>query len=265
MNNDDEALSAIYKKIEREKALINAANAMKQQTNNSAVHSKLDNQIKDGRRNISFFEDRMRELQSRKLTQGMDNMHLGSSSGQSGRPTSGSRNDSMGGPPPPPKDSRGNYITEGGTDRGDYGTGGYSTNFETGATGDMMPPRPPYGPPPGAGIPKPRPNFTKLDLIKYDNPNLGPRIQLMLSQLAFKLDVEKQYLKGIEKMVQLYGMEGDKKSKADAAARLKESDQKIHLLQRAKKRYEDLHIDMDSQDAHDGQLIMSKSTGPLLT
>jgi hypothetical protein len=77
----------------------------------------------------------------------------------------------------------------------------------------------------------------------------------MLSQLTFKLDVERQYLKGIEKMVQLYAMEGDKKSKADAAARLKDSDQKIHLLQRALKRYEDLHIDMESgADAPDGML-----------
>lgn len=249
MNNDDEALSAIYKKIEREKALINAANMMRQQTNNDSVKSKLDSQMREGRRNIQFFEERMRELQMRKMGKGVDNMSLGSA-GPSGRPASGSMTDSSG-PPPPPKDSRGNYITEGGTDRGDYGAGDYSTNFERG--GQDMPPRPPYAPPPpGAGVPKPRPNFTKLDLIKYDNPNLGPRIQLMLSQLAFKLDVEKQYLKGIEKMVQLYGMEGDKKSKADAAARLKESDQKIHLLQRAKKRYEDLHIDMDSHDAQDG-------------
>lgn len=92
-----------------------------------------------------------------------------------------------------------------------------------------------------------------LDLIKYDTPYLGPRIQLMLSQLAFKLDVEQQYLKGIEKMVQLYSMEGDKKSRADAAARHKDSTQKIMLLRQAKKRYEDLHIDMQSSaDAPDG-------------
>jgi hypothetical protein len=93
-----------------------------------------------------------------------------------------------------------------------------------------------------------------LDLIKYDSPYLGPRIQLMLSQLEFKLNVEKQYLKGIDKMVQLYQMEGDKKSKADAAGRKIESTQKIQLLKQALKRYEDLHIDMDnSADAPDGR------------
>jgi hypothetical protein len=76
----------------------------------------------------------------------------------------------------------------------------------------------------------------------------------MLSQLEFKLNVEKQYLKGIEKMVQLYQMEGDRKSKADAAGRRIESTQKIQLLKQALKRYEDLHIDMESAaDAPDGR------------
>ncbi len=75
----------------------------------------------------------------------------------------------------------------------------------------------------------------------------------MLSQIEFKLNVEKQYLKGIEKMVQLYQMEGDKKSRADAAGRRVESTQKIQLLKQALKRYEDLHIDMQSDaDAADG-------------
>lgn len=74
----------------------------------------------------------------------------------------------------------------------------------------------------------------------------------MLSQIQFKLNVEEQYLKGVEKMVQLYGMEGDRKSKADAAARRVESKQKIVLLKQALKRYEELHIDMDSSDAQDG-------------
>lgn len=76
----------------------------------------------------------------------------------------------------------------------------------------------------------------------------------MLSQLEFKLNVEKQYLKGIEKMVQLYQMEGDRKSRADAAGRRVESTQKIQILKQALKRYEDLHIDMESAaDVPDGK------------
>jgi classical protein kinase C len=84
----------------------------------------------------------------------------------------------------------------------------------------------------------------------------------MLSQIQFKLNVEEQYLKGIEKMVQLYQMEGDKKSKADAAARRIESSQKIVLLKQALKRYEELHIDMDA-DSPDGMCRASHLSRPL--
>ena len=75
----------------------------------------------------------------------------------------------------------------------------------------------------------------------------------MLSQLEFKLSVEKQYKDGVEKMVRLYQDEGDKRSKADAEARRVESKQKILLLKQALKRYEDLHVDMESADAPDGK------------
>lgn len=76
----------------------------------------------------------------------------------------------------------------------------------------------------------------------------------MLSQLEFKLSVEKQYKDGVEKMVRLYQDEGDKKPKADAEARRIESNQKIQLLKQALKRYEDLHVDMESSaDAPDGE------------
>jgi hypothetical protein len=95
--------------------------------------------MREGRRNIQYLEERLQELQARKLSQGMDNMNLG-----------GHRNDA---PAPPPKDSRG-------SDRGGYGTPEYS---QIGGHGDMMPPRGPYAaPPPGSAIPKARPNFTKL-------------------------------------------------------------------------------------------------------
>jgi hypothetical protein len=77
----------------------------------------------------------------------------------------------------------------------------------------------------------------------------------MLSQLEFKLSVEKQYKDGIEKMVRLYQIEGDRKSKADAEARRIESNQKIQLLKQALRRYEDLHVDIDGGDGGDGKAI----------
>ncbi len=76
----------------------------------------------------------------------------------------------------------------------------------------------------------------------------------MLSQLEFKLNVEKQYKDGVEKMVRLYQDEGDRRSRADAESRRVESNQKIQLLRQALKRYEDLHVDMESTaDAPDGK------------
>ncbi|KPM45415.1 Protein kinase C-like [Neonectria ditissima] len=233
--NDEEAIQNIYKKIEREKALINAANAMRAQTNNEAVRSRLDSQMREGRRNLQFFEEKLRDIQMRRVSHGVDGMSLGSG------------NDDESGPPaPPPKDASGNYVG----DRGSYGSG----SGQYGQHGDLPAPGRPFAANTGAS--KPRPNFTKLDLIKYDTPHLGPRIQLMLSQIQFKLNVEEQYLKGIEKMVQLYGMEGDRKSKADAAARRVESKQKIVLLKQALKRYEELHIDIsDTADVQDDDSI----------
>lgn len=97
------------------------------------------------------------------------------------------------------------------------------------------------------------------DLIKYDTPYLGPKIQLMLSQLEFKLSVEKQYKAGIEKMVRLYQDEGDRKSRADAEGRRIESNQKIQLLKQALKRYEDLHVDIESSDGADGVSRLGKA------
>lgn len=91
------------------------------------------------------------------------------------------------------------------------------------------------------------------DLIKYDTPYLGPKIQLMLSQLEFKLSVEKQYKAGIEKMVRLYQDEGDRKSRLDAEGRRIESNQKVQLLKQALKRYMDLHVDIESSDGADGE------------
>ena len=196
--NHDETVTNVQRKIDREKALIQAANAMRQSTNNPAVLSRLDGQIRDGRRNIEYFEGTLRDL-------------------------------------------------------------------ETG----LAPPRAPYA---GTQQQPKRANYSKLgvfiseglseslliclaDLIKYDTPHLGPRIQLMLSQLEFKLSVEKQYKDGIEKMVRLYQMEGDRKSKADAEARRIESNQKIQLLKQSLKRYEDLHVDVEGADGGDGKLF----------
>ena len=75
----------------------------------------------------------------------------------------------------------------------------------------------------------------------------------MLSQLTFKLSVEKQYKDGIEKLVRLYSDDGDRKSRADAEGRRIESNQKILLLQQALKRYESLFVGIGDTEEQDGK------------
>ncbi|OAL40324.1 protein kinase C-like protein [Fonsecaea nubica] len=267
MADPDQAIAEVYRKIEREKALINAATHMRQSTNNAAVQARVDSNIRDSRRNISYLEEKLAELQLRQRGHNEGVAPPPPAHGGSGYQTPSdsrmqqSRFQHGGGPTPPPKDERGYFSNERG-DYGDPGPGGYSQ----GGTG-MMPPRAPYGDPRpySAPVPKARPNFSKLDLIKYDTPYLGPKIQLMLSQLEFKLSVEKQYKAGIEKMVRLYQDEGDRKSRLDAEGRRIESNQKVQLLKQALKRYMDLHVDIETSDAADDDSLNAPNMRKPLT
>ncbi|KAJ5620574.1 hypothetical protein N7510_004558 [Penicillium lagena] len=243
--DSDDPIAAVYKKIEREKALIAAASNMRQSTDNPLVQQRVDANIRDGWKNIAYLEEKMQELQIRRMEQD-----------GGGSPTGQRRGPGVGGnaPPPPPKD----YPGAGGK----YGDG---YGYPQGSAGSMPSGAPYSDPRPYAPIPKARPNYTKLDLIKYDTPYLGPKIQLMLSQLEFKLSVEKQYKAGIEKMVRLYQDEGDRKSRADAEGRRIESNQKIQLLKQALKRYEDLHVDIESSDTPDDESLSSPNMRKPLT
>jgi hypothetical protein len=134
----DEVIASVYRKIEREKALIAAASNMRQSTDNPLVQQRVDANIRDGRKNIAYLEEKMRELQIRYMDDG------GSPQGQRHAPGSG--------PPPPPKDFTG-YLADGDGDAHGYAQGG---------TGSMPSGAPFPDPRPYAPIPKARPNYTKL-------------------------------------------------------------------------------------------------------
>ncbi|GES59850.1 protein kinase c [Aspergillus terreus] len=239
----DDLIASVYRKIEREKALITAASNMRQSTDNPLVQQRVDANIRDGRKNIAYLEEKMRELQLRRMEQ------------DGGSPTEKRLPPGPDAPAPPPKDYGPGYA---GDDQGEY-------SDAYGGSGSMPAGAPFKDPRPFAPVPKARPNYTKLDLIKYDTPYLGPKIQLMLSQLEFKLSVEKQYKAGIEKMVRLYQDEGDRKSRADAEGRRIESNQKIQLLKQALKRYEDLHVDIESTDTPDDESLSTPNLRKPLT
>lgn len=163
--NDDDLINQVYRKIEREKVLINAAINMRQ-SSNPQVQQSLDSQIRESRKGIDYLEERMRELQMRR----MEAMGGGPSASNGGPqpPAHGGISPQQrnvrgagrpGVPTPPPKDG-GGYGGEGG-DYGDPGNGGYMNDMSGGH--GMMPPRAPFGPPgPGERVSKPRPNYTKL-------------------------------------------------------------------------------------------------------
>ncbi|KAG0142141.1 hypothetical protein CROQUDRAFT_673725 [Cronartium quercuum f. sp. fusiforme G11] len=103
---------------------------------------------------------------------------------------------------------------------------------------------------PASPLPKPAKRYTSLDLIKYDTPLTAAKIGRMLHQLEFKICVESQYKNGIEKMVKLYQLEGDKKSRTEAERKRVESSQKMLLLGQALKRYKALEVTgIEDEDA----------------
>lgn len=166
--NDDDLINQVYRKIEREKVIINAANAMRQ-SSNPQVQQSLDSQVREARKGIGYLEERMRELQMRRLGQSANSQSTPSSASGGAplppthgglSPQRGGRNASQIAPPIPPKDGGTGYTEDGG-DYGDPGAGGYMNDLSGGH--GMMPPRAPFGPPaPGSAIPKTRSNLTKL-------------------------------------------------------------------------------------------------------
>lgn len=156
----EETVANVQHKISREKALINAANVMRQSTNNPAVLSRLDGQIRDGRRNIEYFESKLRDIAMQQTQTGMDNMNL----------QPGSNRKANNPLTPPPKDG---WDGQGGQDQGGYGEGGYS-NLSGGQ--GLMPPRAPFAPPGPGGQQAKRANYSKLGMLRVTFNMSPPRL-----------------------------------------------------------------------------------------
>lgn len=169
--NDDDLINQVYRKIEREKVIINAANAMRQ-SSNPQVQQSLDSQVREARKGIGYLEERMRELQMRRMGQGgrasassggNEGLRPSSYEGMSAQQRALINSQSTGPPTPPPKDPRtGAYITDSG-EWGDPGPEGYMGQDNLSGGHGMMPPRAPFGPSaPGSATPKTRRDYTNL-------------------------------------------------------------------------------------------------------
>ncbi|ODQ63758.1 kinase-like protein, partial [Nadsonia fulvescens var. elongata DSM 6958] len=234
----DRVIQDVHKKIEREKAIIQGAKAVRQKTDNTVVQQKCDANIREAQKNIEYLEATMKQLQLRKHNSTLS-----------------------------PTDPDGEFTD---SDRLDHLNSGHrrDVSLASSSSSDSNNNNNNYGPshaPTLGSLSQPRPNYTKLDLIKYDTPYFGPRIHHMLQQLEFKLGVEKQYLEGIEKMSKLYLMEGDRKSRSEAESKRIESSQKIQLLKKGRKKYLDMHVDIDelSNDSDNSFNIRRPLTGNL--
>lgn len=88
-------------------------------------------------------------------------------------------------------------------------------------------------------------NYSRLDLMKYDCPSLGQRIQYMINQLNTKLKVEQKYYEANEKLSKIYQLDGDRRISSVAEDGRVQSNHKIQLLKKSLKRYEDIHVNLD--------------------
>lgn len=160
--DDNQLMEQVYRKIERERVIINAANAMRANSN-PQVQQSLNAQIREAQKGIGYLEEKLRELQLRQGGQGS-----ASQGGPPAPPAHGASRSQLRGaqqdaPIPPAKDGRGGYFQDSG-DYGNPGQGGYMNDLSGGNV--IMPPRAPFGPQaPGAVVPKPRPNYTKLGKV----------------------------------------------------------------------------------------------------
>ncbi|KAF2279503.1 uncharacterized protein EI97DRAFT_178538 [Westerdykella ornata] len=236
-SNIDDTIANVREKLEKEKVILNSITTMRNSTSNRDVLDSLEVKQRDSRRNLEYFQKTLADLEMKKMGSGMHNMTLDAgASRKAGNPLT-----------PPPKDGWNGYM---GQPQSAYGDSQGPHSHLSGGSG-LMPQSGPFTP----GVPNAqtkRAQYTKLELLKYDTNLMGPRIQFMLSQLNFKRTVEAQYKAGIDKMVKLYSMEGDRKSKADAEAKRIESTQKLRLLDQALKRYEQLNVGLiDGADGGD--------------
>ena len=229
---------------------------MQKATSNQEVLRRNDSEIRQAQQNLNYFQDTLRQLQARKQQAQSsppasrhntgNNTPVQYGHGIPAQARSGDRDRALPAPPP-------------------------SSDYDF----DMDPSRS-QNPQFQDSIPRPK-QYSNLglsicssscrsppadhlcmcaDLIKADTPHTTAKISRMLHQLEFKLQVERKYKEGIDKMVRLYQADGDKKSRMDAEAKRIESEKKIQLLQSALKRYSRLHV-LDDAEEDEGTPLSS--------
>ncbi|EPY51852.1 AGC/PKC protein kinase Pck1 [Schizosaccharomyces cryophilus OY26] len=104
-----------------------------------------------------------------------------------------------------------------------------------------------------------------FEVLSSEKPLTPQKISTMLQHLQMRLSVEQQCVSGIEKILHLYSKE--KKDTRDVSVKLREGKQKINLLKRSLKRYNELHIPLNQpiagQDDHPFQIAFRGLAKPV--
>ncbi|KAH7100378.1 hypothetical protein BKA62DRAFT_771645 [Auriculariales sp. MPI-PUGE-AT-0066] len=228
-NELDGKIKDLYQRIQREQKVLDATRALRQATTNPEVLRRNESEIRQAQQNLNYFQDTLRQLQARKQASQAQNS------------------------PPASRHNTGNSAPNSFPQASSAGPPGMGRDRQL----PLPPPTNDWDPDilnpqqaPNDSMPRPK-QYSNLDLIKADTPHTTAKISRMLHQLEFKLQVERKYKEGIDKMVRLYQADGDKKSRMDADNKRIESEKKIHLLQSALKRYSRLHILDDAEEDED--------------
>ncbi|PWZ01971.1 hypothetical protein BCV70DRAFT_54197 [Testicularia cyperi] len=277
----DSKVAEVYARIQTQRRIMEGNQALRAATNNPDVIRQAESQIREAQRNISYLQESLDSLKSRRASGGpgfrtdsptgsttpADSRQSFASSktgGSSGRAYPGDSSSSYHGSSNPPSpavvprryDGRPLPSAPDNGQAGGHTVGGPDSAYAPYAS------QGPYGGAYSQGGPETwqpamqrmgtsaKKQYTNLDLIKDDTPHTTAKISRMLHQLEFKLQIEKQYKQGIDKMAKLYQAEGDRKSRNDTESKRIESQSKIVLLQQALKRYKQLHV-MEEEEEDD--------------
>ena len=243
-------IADVQARIQMQRRMIEGFQTLSAATPNQDVIRQAESNIRDAKQTISYLEGSLQALQSRGAADTSQSSVAPSSSGlstslgsttpdsRSTAPTSvssapsatslaagGAPGMAAGEQPPYPFDSSAAY-------RSGLYDGDVSHSADAGVAPGQL----------SRDSTSVRRNYTNLDLIKYDTPLTSAKISRRLNQLENKLQLERQYKQGFDKIAKLYQAEGDRRSRDDAESRRVESASKIVLLQQALKRYK--HLDL---------------------
>ncbi|OBA28961.1 hypothetical protein HANVADRAFT_50915 [Hanseniaspora valbyensis NRRL Y-1626] len=237
----------IINKIEREKKIIHGAQQLRSKTSNSLVIQKCVTNIREAQQNIEYLEDSLKKLslkndQNKNSDDTVEKQHSLDPFFTQSSPNNKKKYNSA--------TSTLRNISSDTTSSND------NTSIRTRDRSSSV---------------SQEPKFTRLELMKYDCPYLGQKIQVMLQQLEFKLQVETQYLAANEKLTKLYQIDGDQRTSIAAETGVQDSKYRVQLLKKALKKYESLNVlpkldqiplnDEEASDENGSQFNRKQLTG----